>query len=106
MEAFELIGSTQVQGRASLGGNLCNGSPAADSVPGLIAAGATCSVAGPSGRREAKVEDIVTGPGQTSLKTGEFIVSFKFQNAVPTLATPICVSFRVPQWTSQWWESG
>ena len=78
MEAFELIGSTQVQGRASLGGNLCNGSPAADSVPGLIAAGATCSVAGPSGRREAKVEDIVTGPGQTSLKTGEFIVSFKF----------------------------
>ena len=76
--AGELIGSTQVQGRASLGGNLCNGSPAADSVPGLIAAGATCSVAGPSGRREAKVEDIVTGPGQTSLKTGEFIVSFKF----------------------------
>lgn len=75
LEGFELIGSTQIQGRASLGGNLCNGSPAADSVPGMIAAGATVTIAGAKGTREAKVEDIVTGPGKTSLKPSEFVVS-------------------------------
>jgi carbon-monoxide dehydrogenase medium subunit len=76
VEAFELIGSTQIQGRASLGGNLCNGSPAADSTPAMIAASVTCEIAGPNGRREARVEDIVTAPGQISLGNGEFIVSF------------------------------
>ena len=76
VEGLDLIGSTQIQGRASLGGNLCNASPAADSVPAMIAAAATCTIAGPNGRREANVEDIVTGPGQTSLAPGEFIVSF------------------------------
>ena len=76
LEALELIGSTQIQGRASLGGNLCNASPAADTTPAMIAAGVTCEIAGPAGRREAKVEDIVTAPGQTSLGNGELIVSF------------------------------
>ena len=76
VEAANLIGSTQVQGRASLAGNLCNASPAADSVPALIAARATCVVAGANGRREAPVESIPTGPGRTSLKPGEFIVEF------------------------------
>ena len=76
VESFELIGSTQIQGRASLGGNLCNASPAADSTPAMIAAGVTCEIAGPGGRREAKVEDIVTAPGETSLGNGEFVVSF------------------------------
>ena len=75
IEGLELIGSTQIQGRASLGGNLCNGSPAADSIPGMIAADATCKIVGPKGTRTAKVEDIVTGPGKTSLKKDDFVVS-------------------------------
>lgn len=78
VEALELIGSTQIQGRASMGGNLCNASPAADVVPAMIAADAVCTIAGPDGRREARVEDIVTGPGQTSLKAGEMVVDFYF----------------------------
>lgn len=77
VEAANLIGSTQVQGRCTLGGNLCNGSPAADSVPGMIAAGAVATIAGPSGKRELPVEDIMLAPRKLALQKGEFIVSFK-----------------------------
>jgi carbon-monoxide dehydrogenase medium subunit len=83
VEATNLIGSTQIQGRASLAGNLCNASPAADSVPALIAARATCVVAGANGRREVPVETIATGPGRTSLKRDEFIVEFRLPKRPP-----------------------
>jgi carbon-monoxide dehydrogenase medium subunit len=76
VEAANLIGSTQVQGRATLGGNLCNGSPAADSVPGLIAAGALAMIAGPKGRRELPVEDVMQGPRRLALAKGEIVASF------------------------------
>ncbi len=75
VEAMDLIGSTQVQGRATLTGNLCNGSPAADSVPAMVAAGVTVTVTGPDGTREVAVEDIPTGPGKTALAKGEVISS-------------------------------
>jgi CO/xanthine dehydrogenase FAD-binding subunit len=83
VEAANLIGSTQVQGRASLAGNLCNASPAADSVPALIAARATVTIAGPNGARTAPVEAIVTGPGRTSLAKGEFITEFHLPKQAP-----------------------
>ncbi len=76
IEAANLIGSTQVQGRATLGGNLCNGSPAADSVPALIAAGAVASLVGPGGRRELPVEDVMLGPRKLALQKGEIVASF------------------------------
>ena len=75
VEGMELVGSTQIQGRATLAGNLCNGSPAADSVPGLIAAGATVTVVGPNGSREIAVADVPAGPGKTSLAPGEVIAA-------------------------------
>jgi carbon-monoxide dehydrogenase medium subunit len=75
VEALELIGSTQVQSRATLAGNLCNASPAADSVPAMIAAGATARLIGPGGTRNVPVEEVATGPGRTSLKKGEIVAS-------------------------------
>ncbi len=76
VEAANLIGSTQVQGRATMGGNLCNGSPAADSVPALIAAGARASIVGPKGRRELAVEDVMLAPRKLALEKGEIVASF------------------------------
>ena len=77
VEGVDLIGSMQIQGRCSIAGNLCNASPAADSVPPVIAARAIAVVVGPNGKREVPVEQIVTGPGQTSLAKGEFVVEFR-----------------------------
>ncbi|MEA2892842.1 MAG: aerobic carbon-monoxide dehydrogenase medium subunit [Bradyrhizobium sp.] len=76
LEAINLIGSTQVQGRASAGGNLCNGSPAGDSVPAVVAAGAVVTLQGPDGRRGMPVEKVPAGPGRTNLLPGEILVSF------------------------------
>lgn len=73
VEATNLIGSDQVQSRATMVGNLCNGSPAADSVPALIAAGAKAVIVSETGRRTVAIEKIVTGPGKTSLAKGEII---------------------------------
>lgn len=83
VEGMDLIGSEQIQGRASFAGNLCNASPAADSVPALIAARTTCVIAGPNGRRTAPVEAIVVGPGRTSLDKGEFIIEFHIPKPKP-----------------------
>ena len=77
VEAASVIGSVQIQGRATLAGNLCNASPAADSVPALIAARALCVIVGPAGRRELPVEAIATGPGRTSLAPGEFVLEIR-----------------------------
>jgi carbon-monoxide dehydrogenase medium subunit len=83
VEALDLIGSTQVQGRCSLAGNLCNASPAADSVPALYAAGAVAVVVGGKGRREVPVEQIPAGPGRTNLAKDEFILEFRLPPRPP-----------------------
>jgi len=92
VEGFELIGSTQVQGRATMVGNLCNGSPAADSVPGLIAANAVVRIAGPDGTRDCPVIDIPVSPGKISLAKGEFITSV-FLPARPDRASDAYLRF-------------
>ena len=83
VEGVDLIGSMQIQGRCSIAGNLCNASPAADSVPPVITARGVAVIAGPNGKREAPVESIVVGPGRTSLQKGEFIVEFKLPKPKP-----------------------
>jgi CO/xanthine dehydrogenase FAD-binding subunit len=92
VEAFELIGSTQVQGRATMAGNLCNGSPAADSVPAMIAANATARIVGPDGERDCLVQDIPVSPGRTSLTKGEIVTSI-FLPARPERAADAYLRF-------------
>jgi len=80
MDGIKLIGSLQVRGRASVGGNLCNASPAADSVPPMITAAAIANIIGPKGNKDIPIEEIIVGPGKTSLDKGEIIVSFQLPN--------------------------
>ena len=83
VEAANLIGSDQIQGRCTLAGNLCNASPAADSVPAMIAAGAKAVIVGPKTRRTVAVEKVAVGPGQTCLKKGELIESITLPKPGP-----------------------
>jgi carbon-monoxide dehydrogenase medium subunit len=83
VDGVRLIGSIQVKGRATIGGNLCNASPAADSVPALIAAGAIVCIVGPQGSRKVLVEEFVMGPGKTTLARGELVASFLLPRRAP-----------------------
>jgi carbon-monoxide dehydrogenase medium subunit len=83
VEAANLIGSKQVQGRCTMTGNLCNASPAADAVPALVAAAAKAVIVGPQGKRTMPVEQVPVGPGKTSLKKGEIIESLLLPNRPP-----------------------
>ncbi len=78
IDCASLIGGIQIQGRASIGGNLCNSAPSADAIPMLIAYGVTCKIASADGTREVAAEDICTGPGQNVLRAGELLVSMHF----------------------------
>ena len=77
-DSCHIIGGVQVQSRASVGGNLCNSGPAADSTPSLIALDARCVIAGPNGRREVSAEEFCTAPNRNVLQPGELLVELVF----------------------------
>jgi len=83
IDSVSMIGGTQIQGRASVGGNLCNASPSADAVPPLIALGATCRVASVAGEREIPAEDFCTAPGTNALGEREVLVSLNLPAPSP-----------------------
>ena len=75
MDAASLIGGIQIQGRATLGGNICNAAPSGDSIPPIIALGGVCHIAGPNGNRQVPAEEFCTAPGRNALQPGEILVS-------------------------------
>lgn len=81
--ATHVIGGKAIQGRATLGGNLGNSSPAADSIPAMMALDGLAEIAGPGGRREVSVDAFCTGPGRNVLQPGEFIVALRFPPPTP-----------------------
>ena len=84
VDASRIVGSTGIQGRASIGGNLCNSGPAGDTIPALIVLGAVANVAGPAGQRSIAVEDFCTGPSQNVLGEGEMLVSLTLPGIAPS----------------------
>lgn len=82
-DAARIIGGWQIQSRASIGGNLCNASPAADSIPALFVHRAQCHIAGPRGNRELDVREFCTGPGTHALKEGELLVRISLEAPPP-----------------------
>ncbi len=82
-DSCHIIGGIQIQSRASVGGNLCNSGPAADSTPSLIALNATCILASQAGTREVPVEEFCTGPGKNVLKPGEILLELRFPAPKP-----------------------
>ena len=78
IDSATLIGGIQIQGRASIGGNLCNAAPSGDSIPAVIALNGVCHIAGPNGWRTLPAEDFCTAPGQNALQQGEMLVSIQF----------------------------
>jgi carbon-monoxide dehydrogenase medium subunit len=78
LEASDLIGSTQIQGRATMGGNLCNASPAGDTIPAMIVNRGVCVIAGPAGKRELPVERVCVGIGRNALQPGEFLLGVRY----------------------------
>jgi len=83
IDAASLIGGIQIQGRASIGGNLCNAAPSGDSIPAVIALSGICNIAGPNGTRQMPAEDFCTAPGQNALQRGELLVSISFPAPQP-----------------------
>lgn len=75
IDSASIIGGTAIQGRASVGGNLCNAGPAADSIPTLIAYGSIARVMGPDGERRVPVEEFCVAPGVNALQPGEMLLS-------------------------------
>ena len=78
IDTAELIGGIQIQGRASIGGNVCNAAPSGDSIPAVIVLGGVCNIAGPNGTREMPAEEFCIAPGQNALQNGEILVSISF----------------------------
>lgn len=74
-EACSLVGSIQIQNRASVGGNVCNAAPSADTVPPLLVHGALAVVAGAGGRRQLPLDEFFLGPGQTVLAANEIMLA-------------------------------
>lgn len=83
VDSVSILGGIGIQGRATVGGNLCNASPSGDSIPSLIVLGARCNIAGPDGRRQVSAEDFCLAPGQSRLDPGELLVSLHFPPPQP-----------------------